>query len=68
MAFVLLRSGVLLIDAQGVLLDPPPQAQFAFPVLSGVREDETEASAASACARCSSVQEDSGYWPRTSPR
>ena len=42
-AFVYFRSGVVLIDANGVLLDPPPQAQFAFPVLSGVREDDTEA-------------------------
>jgi cell division protein FtsQ len=41
-AFVLFRSGVLLIDAQGVLLDPPPQAQFTFPVLGGVREGEPE--------------------------
>lgn len=42
-AFVPFRSGWLLIDAQGVLLDPPPRAQFTFPVLSGVREDESEA-------------------------
>jgi cell division protein FtsQ len=42
-AFVFLRSGVLLIDPHGVLLDPPAQAQFTFPVLSGVSEDETEA-------------------------
>lgn len=42
-AFVFFRSGVLLIDADGVLLDPPAQAQFTFPVLSGVREDESEA-------------------------
>lgn len=41
-AFVFFRSGVLLIDAHGVLLDPPAQAQFAFPVLSGVREGEPE--------------------------
>ena len=41
-AFVFFRSGVLLIDAHGVLLDPPSQAQFAFPVLSGIRQDETE--------------------------
>jgi cell division protein FtsQ len=41
-AFVFLRSGVLLIDGQGVLLEPPTQAQFTFPVLSGVREDETD--------------------------
>jgi cell division protein FtsQ len=41
-AFVSFRSGVLLIDWYGVLLDPPPQARFTFPVLSGVREDSTE--------------------------
>ena len=43
-AFVFFRSGVLLIDPQGVLLEPPPAAPFAFPVLSGVREDESEES------------------------
>jgi cell division protein FtsQ len=42
-AFVFFRSGVLLIDRQGVLLEPPAQAQFTFPVLSGIRESETEA-------------------------
>jgi cell division protein FtsQ len=41
-AFVPARSGTLLIDAAGVLLEPPPRAQFAFPVLLGVREDEPE--------------------------
>jgi len=41
-AFVFLRSGVLLVDAQGVLLDPPAEAQFSFPVLSGIREDESD--------------------------
>jgi cell division protein FtsQ len=45
-AFVYFRAGVLLIDAYGVLLDPPgpkgAPVQFAFPVLSGVREDESE--------------------------
>ena len=43
-AFVFFRSGVLLIDGHGVLLEPPPAAPFAFPVLSGVREDESEES------------------------
>jgi cell division protein FtsQ len=42
-AFVSFRSGVLLIDAHGVLLDPPEQSHFSFPVLSGVREDQDEA-------------------------
>jgi cell division protein FtsQ len=32
----------LLVDAQGVLLDPPPRAQFAFPVLTGLTDDQTE--------------------------
>ncbi|HTS25348.1 MAG TPA: FtsQ-type POTRA domain-containing protein [Bryobacteraceae bacterium] len=41
-AFVIFPAGVLLIDSRGVLLDPPPQSQFAFPVLSGVKEEETE--------------------------
>src|SRR5438105_2020843 len=41
-AFVFFRSGVLLIDGKGVLLEPPPQAQFTFPVLSGVHDNETE--------------------------
>src|SRR5689334_11864450 len=35
-AFVNLRRGVLLIDARGKLLEPPAQASFAFPVLSGI--------------------------------
>lgn len=41
-AYVYFRSGVLLIDSHGALLDPPPQSHFAFPVLSGVREDQSE--------------------------
>jgi len=41
-AFVWVRSGVLLIDAAGVLLDQPAQAQFTFPVLRGIRDDEPE--------------------------
>jgi len=42
-AFVFFSSGVLLIDSQGVLLDPPPRSQFTFPVLSGIREDMDDA-------------------------
>ena len=41
-AYVYLRSGIVLIDAYGALLDPPPASHFAFPVLSGVRETESE--------------------------
>ena len=60
-AFVLFRSGVLLIDAHGVLLDPPAQAQFAFPVLSGVREDETEDQRREHVRALLRLQEDMGY-------
>jgi cell division protein FtsQ len=41
-AFVPLRSVVLLVDAHGVLLDQPAQAQFAFPVLRGIGDQETD--------------------------
>ncbi len=34
---------VLLIDPHGVLLDPPPQARFSFPVLGGITEAHDEA-------------------------
>ena len=40
-AFVLVDGGVLLIDARGVLLEQPAQSPFAFPVLSGIREQDT---------------------------
>src|ERR1035441_7140790 len=43
-AFVLLHSSVLLIDAHGVLLNPPAQAQFTFPVLAGIREEQEHTS------------------------
>ena len=60
-AFVFFRSGVLLIDTHGVLLDPPAQAQFSFPVLGGVREDETEDQRAEHVRSMLAVQEDLGY-------
>jgi cell division protein FtsQ len=60
-AFVFFRSGVLLIDRHGMLLDEPPQAQFAFPVLSGVREDESEDQRAEHVRAMLRVQEDLGY-------
>jgi cell division protein FtsQ len=41
-AFVFLPPGIWLIDAQGVLLEPPAEASFSFPVLSGVRDEESE--------------------------
>jgi cell division protein FtsQ len=60
-AFVFLRSGVLLIDRQGVLLDPPSQAQFTFPVLSGVREAETDEQRRERVRAMLKVQEEFGY-------
>jgi len=60
-AFVLFRSGVLLIDAHGVLLDPPEQAHFAFPVLSGLREDQTEDQRRERVRALLRLQEDMGY-------
>ena len=60
-AFVYFRSGVMLIDRHGVLLDQPAQAQFAFPVLSGVTEDETEDQRAEHVRAMLRVEEDLGY-------
>jgi cell division protein FtsQ len=60
-AFVFFRTGVLLIDRHGMLLDQPPQAQFGFPVLSGVREDETEDQRSEHVRAMLRVQEDLGY-------
>jgi cell division protein FtsQ len=60
-AFVIFRSGVLLIDAQGVLLEPPAQAHFAFPVLSGVRENETEEQRREHVRALLRIEADMGY-------
>jgi cell division protein FtsQ len=38
-----LAARFLLVDAQGVLLDPPLRAQFAFPVLTGLSDEQTDA-------------------------
>jgi cell division protein FtsQ len=37
-----LGSRVMLIDREGVLLEQPAQSHFAFPVLSGVSEEQSE--------------------------
>jgi cell division protein FtsQ len=59
-AFVSFRSGVLLIDAHGVLLDPPALSHFTFPVLSGVREDQDEGQRAECVRTLLQVQKDLG--------
>jgi len=33
----------LLVDGQGILLDPPPRAQFSFPVLTGLTDEQSDA-------------------------
>jgi cell division protein FtsQ len=67
-AFVYFRAGVLLIDANGVLLEPPAQegglGRFSFPVLSGVREDESEPDREQRVRAMLRVQEDLGYMAR----
>ncbi len=60
-AFVLFHPGVLLIDPQGVLLEPPPQSQFAFPVLSGIRRDDSLEARRERVAVFLRVQEEMGY-------
>jgi cell division protein FtsQ len=60
-AFVSFRTGVLLIDDHGVLLDPPVQAQFAFPVLSGVRESDSAAERRERVRTFLQVEDDMGY-------
>jgi len=60
-AFVFFRSGVLLIDGDGVLLDPPAQAQFTFPVLSGIREEEPDDLRRERVRAMLRVQDDLGY-------
>jgi cell division protein FtsQ len=42
-AFVSFPSGPMLVDAEGVLIALPPRANFAFPVIDGLREDDAGA-------------------------
>src|SRR5215471_12038456 len=60
-AFVSSGAGVLLVDAHGVLLDQPAQAQFSFPVLSGIREDETDAARRDRVRAFLDFQQDMGF-------
>lgn len=60
-AFVYVRGGFLLIDSSGVLLDPPAQAQFSFPVLSGVREEDDEGVREEHVRAMMRLLEDMGY-------
>jgi cell division septal protein FtsQ len=63
-AFVNLRSEFLLIDADGVLLEIPPKTKFAFPVLTGIRESETEDERRGRVALFLRVENELGYLMR----
>jgi cell division septal protein FtsQ len=60
-AFVNLDRGVMLIDAHGKLLELPAQAQFAFPVLRGIKEGDSDEDCAARVATFLRVQADMGY-------
>jgi cell division protein FtsQ len=60
-AFVNLQRGVVLIDAHGKLLEPPPQAQFSFPVLSGIGDNDSEQQCYEHVLTFLRVQSDLGY-------
>lgn len=60
-AFVKFRRGVLLIDAHGKLLESPMQAEFAFPVLRGIGENDSEAECLNHVRSFLRVEEDLGY-------
>lgn len=59
-AFVYSRSGMLLIDREGVLLEPPAQANFTFPVLSGIDDKQTDAQRAHRVAVLLDLQRELG--------
>ncbi|MGA2196133.1 MAG: FtsQ-type POTRA domain-containing protein [Bryobacteraceae bacterium] len=63
-AFVLLHSNVRLIDAHGVLLNLPAQAQFTFPVLAGVHEDQTPEQRLDCVRAFLQVEQELGYLAR----
>jgi cell division protein FtsQ len=63
-AFVSVRTGTLLIDSLGVLLEQPAQAHFSFPVLAGIREDETDAARRERVRAYLDFQQDMGYLSR----
>ncbi len=60
-AFVVFRWGAMLIDEEGVLLEAPPQGQFTFPVLGGVREDDPDTARAERVRGFLRFEKDMGY-------
>jgi cell division protein FtsQ len=59
-AIIPLRTGAVLIDAEGVLLERPPEVGFRVPVLTGVREDQPEAERRERVAALLRFQQDMG--------
>ncbi len=60
-AFVSLRAGTKLIDGHGVLLEQPAQSQFAFPVLSGIHDEDSDATRRDRVRTFLQVEEELGY-------
>jgi cell division protein FtsQ len=60
-AFVHLGNNVVLIDADGVLLEPPPQAEFSFPVLSGIAESANQEARRERVRALLRLERDMGY-------
>jgi len=60
-AFVNLNRGVMLVDAHGKLLEPPAKSQFAFPVISGITDNDTDTQTLEHVATFLRVQSDMGY-------
>ncbi|MGD0499521.1 MAG: cell division protein FtsQ/DivIB [Bryobacteraceae bacterium] len=60
-AFAAMPSGVMLVDAEGVLLEPPPRGRFTFPALSGLQEQETETQRRGRVQAFLRFQRDMGY-------
>jgi cell division protein FtsQ len=61
-AFASLPSGAMLIDASGVLMEPPAQAQFEFPVLSGISQDQTDTRRAEQVAAYIQLRDEMRAW------
>jgi cell division protein FtsQ len=60
-AFVSFPSGPMLVDAEGVLLALPPRARFAFPVIDGLRQEDTDAQRRRGVSAFLQFQQNMGY-------
>jgi cell division protein FtsQ len=60
-AFVSFHSGPMLVDAEGAKLSLPPRARFAFPVIDGLREEDTDAQRREGVGAFLRFQQSMGY-------